>query len=147
MMKIKLHPLMSEFWLEKADSIIAFHEFRLELRSGAHWKSLHWKSYVGLHFNVKISKKKLVWFYKPGELTYRGNKLWERKNKNLRWPGLFETKAINDCGIQVDFYTVATKVVLVLPKVAWANSCVTVITQGSAHATLRSTRTTFVATV
>ena len=24
--------------------------------------------------------------YKPGELTYRGNKLWERKNKNLRWP-------------------------------------------------------------
>ena len=86
MMKIKLHPLMSEFWLEKADSIIAFHEFRLELRSGAHWKSLHWKSYVGLHFNVKISKKRLVWFYKPGELTYRGNKLWERKNKNLRWP-------------------------------------------------------------
>ena len=56
--------------------------------------------------------------YKPGELTYRGNKLWERKNKNLRWPGLFETKAIHDYGIQVDFYTVATKVVLVLPKVA-----------------------------
>ena len=36
------------------------------------------------------------------------------------------------------------KVVLVLPKVAWADSCVVIaiITQGSAHATLRSTRTT-----
>ena len=34
----------------------------------------------------RFLKKNLVRFYKPGELTYRGNKLWERKNKNLRWP-------------------------------------------------------------
>ena len=42
-------------------------------------------------------------------------------------------------------YVIVIKVVLVLCKVAWADSCVIiVIAQGSAHATLRSTRMTLI---